>query len=795
MGDFNFSCLDWSRASSLDSSHPFVDCMGDNFLTQHITEPTRGQNFLDLVITSGYCSNELKSVTVGEPFATSDHQIIRFTLNANKQTGTSIKKYNYFKADYAVMREAAENKKSCWTTVDVEEGEEVERLWKLIKGDILELREELVKTKNAKKSQSKWITKEVRRLRKRKKEAWDNYVKNGRNTELYETYKNVLNTYTSESKKAKYNYELNLANNIKTDCKSFYAYVNNKRKSKQSIGSLNDLNGNVVENKPVICNIMNDYFSSVFVEENQQTIPEPIQMFDHQIDESLTTIFITEDMVLSKLMKLNVGKSCGPDELHGKMLFELRNILAEPLANLFNLSITTGHIPQDWRDADVIPLYKKGSKVKPENYRPVSLTSIICKILESILKDAITSHLDKHGLIRASQHGFRGGRSCLTNLLEFFDFVTRELDDGSDVDIVYLDFSKAFDKVPHKRLIKKLKSHGIDGTICNWVENWLLNRRQRVCIDDSCSSWVPVVSGVPQGSVLGPLLFIIYINDIDEGILSKLNKFADDSKVGKGIKCRQDVEMLQSDLDKLSKWAEDWQMTFNLEKCNVLHCGAKFNHLSETSKYILNNSELQSVTKEKDLGVTIDGTMKFSEQCNSASNKANSTLGMIKRTISCKKKEVLVKLYKALVRPQLEYCNQMWRPFLKKDIEKLERVQRRATRMIEGCGGMTYEERLAYTGLPTLERRRDRGDVIQVFKMLKGIDNVDYNKYFTISNNSHTRGHSMKLIKNRSRLNIRQNYFTNRIINGWNTLPNYVVESDSVNCSKNNYDRWQNTQN
>ena len=179
-----------------------------------------------------------------------------------------------------------------------------------------------------------------------------------------------------------------------------------------------------------------------------------------------------------------------------------------------------------------MPLFKKGSKRKCENYRPISLTSIVCKLLESIVKDEIVKYLDQYNLIKDSQHGFTSGKSCLTNLLDFFETITKDLDEVGSVDLIYLDFAKAFDTVPHKRLLKKVEAHGIIGNVSSWIAKWLSNRRQRVVIEGNYSGWCNVSSGVPQGSVLGPTLFILYINDIDEGIVSKINKFADDCKLG-----------------------------------------------------------------------------------------------------------------------------------------------------------------------------------------------------------------------------------------------------------------------
>jgi ribonucleases P/MRP protein subunit RPP40 len=297
-----------------------------------------------------------------------------------------------------------------------------------------------------------------------------------------------------------------------------------------------------------------------------------------------------------------------------------------------------------------------------------------------------------------------------------------------------------------------------------------------------------VTSGVPQGSVLGPILFLIYINDLDSNLTSKIGKFADDTKLCKGIANLMDVENLRADLDTLSKWSKDWQMEFNIEKCSVIHIGAK----NEGNKYSLCNRDLRVSNKERDLGIIMDDELKFTDQCNNAVRNANITLGMIKRTISNKSKKIVTQLYKSLIRPKLEYCVQAWRPYLKKDIDNIERVQHRATKMIKEIKNLSYEERLVKTNLTTLDDRRTRGDLIEVFKMIKGISNVDYREFLTLVVSSKTRGHKFKLEKNRSKRNIRKYFFSQRVVNEWNRLPKSVVEeAESVNSFKNRYDNYK----
>lgn len=300
------------------------------------------------------------------------------------------------------------------------------------------------------------------------------------------------------------------------------------------------------------------------------------------------------------------------------------------------------------------------------------------------------------------------------------------------------------------------------------------------------SEWVEVRSGVPQGSVLGPLLFLIFINDLDDEIVSKLCKFADDTKLGRGVRTEEEAEKLRQELKLLCRWAEDWQMLFNLDKCVVMH----FGNSNKFFEYEINGRKLKTATVERDLGVLISSDGRQSEQCIKAANTANKVLGMIKRNIKSRRKDIIVRLYKTLVRPHLEYCVQAWCPYQKKDIEILERVQRRATRMIAECRGMGYTERLKVADLTTLECRRVRGDMIEVFKIMKGFDGIASNKFFELETNARTRGHSLKLKKKRSRLDVRKHYFSNRVVNNWNSLSEQVVAAGSVNSFKERLDKF-----
>ena len=633
---------------------------------------------------------------------------------------------------------------------------------------------------NLKRRKPKWMNPTVCKSIKKKHLLFKKYIQSD-NSFIYRQYLEARNMAARAVKNAKRDHQRKVARDCKSNPKTFWKYVNNSRKYKPNISPLTNDKINFVTDDKGKADMLNNFFSSVFTLENTENVPY-LTPGEKSSGFLLSDLRVTQEAVQKKLRELNPYKSPGPDKIAPKLLSELSDALSRPISILFNLSLEHGEVPAEWKHAQVTPIFKKGDKTSPNNYRPVSLTCILCKVLESFIRDSIQDHMESLNLYSDCQHGFRTARSCTSQLLEVKNDFTSFYDDNMPFDVIYLDFKKAFDAVPHIRLLNKMRGYGIDGNVLKWTESFLKGRTQQVKINNELSDISNVTSGIPQGSVLGPILFTIFINDLPEYVHSLCKIFADDTKI---YNLCQNFNTIQEDLHSLQAWSEKWQLFFNNDKCVCLHFGKKNPQADYTLKSNNDVSIIKKSSEERDLGVTFDTNLKFDSHINNVINKANQALGIIKRNFKYMDEEALLTLYKSIVRPILEYGQPVWAPFLLRQSRALESIQRRATKLIPSIKHLPYEERLQHLKLPSLKYRRTRGDLILTYNLFHSHSDREYlSRFFELAKSHSTRGHCFKLFKKPCKVNLKKHSFSHRIVNYWNNLPFNTVTAPDTNTFK-----------
>ena len=624
-----------------------------------------------------------------------------------------------------------------------------------------------------------WIDKELLQLIRRKN-TQRKKLKKFPNQVNVDKYKNLRRLTKQLIKKKKKNYSGKLAESLHENPRRFWAVVKHSTANRKNITILK--NGQSYStDKCEMANILNKYFHSVFSPKDSDvfaTSPSPLTSSTHE----LSDIQLTEAEVISVLRNLDPRKAYGPDNIPNRLLVELAYVIGPSLCELFNMSLALGEVPCKWKEANITPAFKREDPTLAMNYRPISLLCTLSKVLERCVYNHCYHHLEPR--IYDLQHGFMRGKCTTTQLLEVYHCILDSVASGKQVDAIYLDLSKAFDKVPHHLLLRKLSNFGIHGSLLSWFHSYLSDRRQRVVLQGVYSEWLPVTSGVPQGSILGPLLFLVYCNDIQSYIQkSKLALFADDSKLYLPLVQSDSTHLLQHDLDNLITWTTDNQMELNNTKCKAMRISRK-NTPAQTN-YSINGHIIEQVTNFKDLGVVVSKDLSWSQHINSIVSKANKTLGLIKRI--CKEVENVKTrrtLYCALVRPKLEYASNVWSPYTVKHKLLIENVQRRATRFILNYPkGMCYKERLQKTSLLPLEFRREISDLILLFKAKYDLIGMDLTKYICTFNPGYkSRNYDendFHLIIKHNQDYFRKSYFI-RSAKLWNSLPSVIKTSNTL---------------
>ena len=568
-----------------------------------------------------------------------------------------------------------------------------------------------------------WITPEIRRKIRKKNETHAKAKRTG-SAKIRSKFETLRREIKADIRKQHDLYVNNLVGDVKANPRNFYRYINSQKKDTQGIPPLKKRQGSgLAQSAFEKASEFNGQFTDVFTKSEHSQVP----LLDRSAP-FMEDIVVTKEGVTKLLKGLNPSKALGPDELHPRVLKELATELGPVFAHLFQQSIDKGEIPKEWSLANICPLFKKGDRSLACNYRPVSLTCVPCKLLEHIVCSNIMAHLDEHRLLSEKQHAFRKWHSCETQLITVIDDWAKILNNQGQVDTFILDFEKAFDTPPHELLKSKLFSPGIGGKTMKWIDAFLCFRQQRVVVNGVKSDWAPVVSGVPQGTVLGPLLFSLHINDIMSDIESEIRLFADDCVCYREIKYIEDTLKLQKDIDRLGVWARKWGMRFQPVKCNMMQLTNKHNKIQ--ASYTLEGTVLENVDSIKYLGVTITSDLKWNSHIRNACSKANRTLGFLRRNLFSCPQDVKEAAYKSLVRPILEYGSTVWDPHYNGLKDELENVQKRAARFV--TRNYSYETG-SMTGIleelkwETLQKRRKDNRLILLYKGLKGKARINNN--------------------------------------------------------------------
>ena len=786
-GDFNLPDINWGANSivghqySHTISNMMITTLGETGLDQVVSFPTRRDRTLDLFLTNRpSCVNNCQSLP-----GISDHEIVLVESEIIPKRNRPVKRkiFLWGKADLeAIHREGTKMGEEFFSRFNCSSS--VTAMWDFIQCKLTNILDIVPSKLTSTRFNQPWVTRKVKRLSRQKQRAY-NKARNCRqkhSLRLWERYDALKKKMQRACREAYIEYVNNIiCPDLQSNPKRFWSHISSKRNDSSGVAPLRSHDGSIYTGSKDKADILNRQFCSVFNREDDSLAlpdlgPNTIPSMDH--------IKVTSNGVIKLLKKINPHKAAGPDNIPARLLRELADSLGPMLAVLFQASLDTGVLPSIWKSAIVAPVFKKGDRNSPSNYRPISLTVICCKLLEHIIHSSIMKHFILQNILTDFQHGFRKARSCESQLLITVDDIARNLDNGLQTDVVLLDFSKAFDKVPHQRLLHKLRHYGVTGNLLTWIGGFLQGRVQTVILEGESSQQSPVSSGVPQGTVLGPLLFLAYINDLPDCVSagSRVRLFADDSVIYRVINSTEDAVKLQQDLDSLQHWESQWLMEFHPEKCQVLNITKRHNPVN--FEYNIHGHPLQVVSEAKYLGVVLTNDLSWNRHIESTSMKGMRALSFLRRNLGSCPPKIKERCYNTFVRPILEYASCVWSPSTKKGVSKIESVQRSAARYVRNdySRETSVTQLLRELGWESLQHRRDTAKVTMMFRIRN--NQIDIPHDHLIPTARSLRGNTQKMMVPRTRTSLMKGSFFPDTIRLWNALPQQIVDSPTLEIFK-----------
>ncbi len=787
LGDYNLPLVDWSTYTcpSAPIYMEFMNLVHAQGLVQTVFEPTRGHNVLDLVL----CSDELliSDVLVEPSFSNSDHSSVVFQLVSNKQRTANCNEQqhwfrNFRRLDVLTAKQllGSTNWKSVFSGCS-----NAQQMWDIFKEILDNVFDASVPWVMTGRSRKRSYPRFIAKLQAKKRQLFRVWKRIG-SEGAKQAYRNCCRECADAIRSLQYRREERILTGGNRS--QFYSYVNSKRTVRSGVAPLVSPDGSTAVSDAEKATVLGEQFCSIFTKDNGL-----LPAFEgKRSDSSFADFVITAESVRKVLCKLEPKYGNDPDGIPSAILRILSYELAEPLAALFRESLASGVLPVTWKMADIVAIFKKGSSSVPGNYRPVSITSSVCRVFERILYEHLMYYIRMHRLISDEQFGFLKRRSTELQLLLCVDAWSKSLDENRSIDTVYIDLAKAFDTVCHSKLLYKLEyAFGIRGNVLQWISSFLNGRLQRVKVGTAASEYKPVLSSVPQGSVLGPLLFLLYVNDVAAVLPLEvcLKMFADDIKLFLSYRHAQERRVLQDSLCTLSLWCSDNQLVIQCPKCASMTLGH-----AQPESYDIAGQPIVIVDTMLDLGISVDISLSFRAHISSIVRKAYKSLSVLFKGFCTDNLSALQLAYTCYVRPTLEYACTVWSPVLHRrsplaclsSIDMLESVQRYFTRrLLKRCkiSEMSYLDRLNFLKLEALELRRLKLSMNMVYKIMHGLVDVNVSDFFELGT-SYTRGHSWKLKSPRFMKDVRQNSFAVAVVPVWNSLPESVVSSPSLSCFK-----------